>query len=137
MWNLVVVVFLITSVFSGKSSAQNFDSGPLTRLVDCTAFAVSLQAYYEDYRSATGDNQFAKEEERALVIRDVLVSALYQRAERELRQQRDADIMNAQMAWNYDTAKSLPERVGFGNSVVIFENRIQDCILDYGLPYGS
>lgn len=131
MWKIGCFACCCLLLVSNPSPAQNFEAGPLTRLVDCAAFAEVLRIYYADYREGTNDDSFIESEERATIIRDTLVSALYSRAEKELERQQDVDAMNAQMAWVYDSARNLPELTGYGNAVSIFENRVSSCILAY------
>lgn len=121
---------MIIATLCGSATHAHSQDGvgmALSRLVDCTAFAGALEGYYTQYRKATADNQYFEAEKRANSFQLTWAQILYSRMEQEIERQRDADAIKAQMKWIYLSSEALPDYTGFGNAVVIFENRVADC----------
>ncbi len=131
MRRLAVPTLSLCIALTASAHAQDAsDRIALSRLVDCTAFAGTLEGFYSRYREATDDNQFVEAEKRADRLQLAWAQILYARVNVEIERQRDADAITGQMDWIYRSGETLPDHTGLGNAVVIFENRLSDCERD-------
>jgi hypothetical protein len=128
---LLVISLFLSLVLVDRAETAPIQNAPLSRLVDCIAFAGSLGSFYQYYRETSGDDSRENQKQRAKSLRDTWSKVFVSRAEREIQRRRDADAIVAHKDWIYQSAARLPDLTGLANAVVIFENRVTDCVDDF------